>query len=151
MVTPIIIVVLLALFILAFLSRRRFGYLGLGLTAGIILSGQSYDFLETFFSVFNEFYGDLSPSQITSILLCIVPSLILMLSGPKYHGTKMRLIGALMYLVMAAFAILPFIMSSLNLPNEVNNFIMSSHTIVISIGIVISIIDCFLTRHQKSK
>lgn len=150
MVTAIMISVLAALFILAFLSRRRFGHLGLALAAGVLLSGQTYDFIEGFFQAFQELLGGLTPSQATAILLCLAPSLVLMLCGRKYHSVKMRFIGALMYTVMAAFAILPFVMSSMDIPSDVKNIIMSLHTPVISIGIVVAVIDNFLTRHNKA-
>ena len=143
-------IVLVALFILAFISRRRFGHLGLALAAGVLLAGQTYEFIEKFFQVFQEFLGGITPSQAAAILLVLAPSLILMLCGRKYHSTKMRIIGALMYTVMAGFAILPFVLSSVDLPSDVKNIISASHTAVISIGIIVAVVDNFLTRHNKA-
>jgi hypothetical protein len=140
---------LVVLFLLAFLSRRRFGHLGLALAAGVLLSSQTYDFIDMFFQTFKEYLGGITPSQATAILLCLAPSLILMLSGRRYHSTKMRIIGALMYTVMAGFAILPFVLSSVDFPDDVKNIISTSHTAAITVGIVVAVADSFLTRHNK--
>jgi hypothetical protein len=149
MVTLIVGIMLVALFLLAFISGRRFGLLGLGLAAGVLLAGQTFVFVEEVFMVFKQYLGGISPAQATAILLVLAPSLILMLSGPKYHSGKMRLIGALLYTVMAGFAILPFVMSSVDIPNEVKNVITASHVSAIAIGIIVAVVDNFLTRHHK--
>jgi hypothetical protein len=144
------IVMLAVLFLLAFISRRRFGHLGLALAAGVLLAGQTYEFIEMFFQAFKEYLGGITPSQATAILLCLAPSLVLMLSGRKYHSTRMRIVGALMYTVMAGFAILPFVLSATDLPSDVKNIISSSHTAAISIGIIAAVVDNFLTRHNRA-
>jgi hypothetical protein len=145
------IVMLVALFLLAFLSRRRFGHLGLALAAGVLLSSQNYEFIEIFFQAIKEYLGGITPSQAAAILLCLAPSLVLMLSGRRYYSTKMRIIGALMYTVMAGFAILPFVLSATDLPSDVKNIISTSHMAAISIGIVAAVADNFLTRHNKAE
>jgi hypothetical protein len=142
-------VMLVVLFGLAFLSRRRFGHLGLALAAGVLLSGQNYEFIEIFFQTIKEYLGGITPSQAAAILLCLAPSLVLMLSGRRYHSTKMRIVGALLYTVMAGFAILPFVLSATDLPSDVKNIISTSHTAAISIGIVAAVVDNFMTRHNK--
>jgi hypothetical protein len=142
-------VMLAVLFLLAFLSRRRFGHLGLGLAAGVLLSSQNYEFIEMFFQAFKEYLGGITPSQAAAILLCLAPSLVLMLSGRRYHSTRMRIVGALLYTVMAGFAILPFVLSSTDIPSDAKNLISTSHTAVIAVGIVVAVVDNFLTRHNK--
>jgi hypothetical protein len=145
----IIIVMLIALFILAFIGGRRFGLLGLSLAAGTLLAGQSMILLEEFFQVFKQYLGGISPAQAAAILLVLAPSLLLMLVGPKYRSPKTRLLGALLYVVMAGFAILPFALGSLDIPDDVKNIIITSHTPVLAVGIVVAVIDVFLTRHHK--
>jgi hypothetical protein len=145
----IFITMLLALFGLAFISRRRFGLLGLGLAAGTLLASQSLPLLEEFFQVFKQYLGGVSPAQAAAILLVLAPSLVLMLSGSKYHSGMMRLAGSLLYAVMAGFAILPFVLSTINMPDDVKNFVTTSHASALAIGVVIAVVDVFLTRHNK--
>jgi hypothetical protein len=142
---------LAALFLLAFISGRRFGVLGLALAAGVLLAGQTYVFVEEIFQVFRQYLGGISPAQAASILLVLAPSLVLMLSGPKYHTKGMRLIGAVLYAVMAGFAILPFVLSSVEIPNELKNIVTNSHVSAVAVGIVIAVADSFLTRHHRKR
>jgi hypothetical protein len=147
--TVILLSLLLALSGLAFISRRRFGLLGLGLAAGTLLAGQSLPLLEEFFQVFKQYLGGISPAQAAVILLVLAPSLVLMLSGPKYYSGKMRLIGSLLYGVMAGFAILPFILNTVDFTDDIRNFVITSHASALAIGVVVAVIDVFLTRNNK--
>jgi hypothetical protein len=140
---------IIALFLLAFISGRRFGLLGLGIAAGVLLAGQTAVWLEEVLQVFKQYLGGISPAQGAAILLVLVPSLVLMLSGPKYHSPKGRFFGALLYAVMAGFAILPFVVSQLEIPDDVKNLITTSHISVLSVGIIIAVLDNFVTRHYK--
>ncbi|MDR2524488.1 MAG: hypothetical protein LBC95_03065 [Candidatus Nomurabacteria bacterium] len=149
MVTVIVIVMLGALFGLALISGRRFGLLGLGLAAGTLLAGQTAVPLENIFMLFKQYLGGISPAQGAALLLVLAPSLLLMLTGSKYHGMKGRLFGSLLYTVMAAAALLPFVIHSIDVPADVKNVIMTTHTAVIIGGIVGAVIDCLVTRNHK--
>jgi hypothetical protein len=72
-----------------------------------------------------------------------------MLSGRRYHSTGKRIVGALLYTLMAGFAIFPLVLSSTDLPDNIKNIIISSHSPAISIGIVVAVVDNFITRHNK--
>lgn len=148
--TIIILILLGALFALAFITGRRFGTLGLGIAAGTLLATQTVLPLESVFQLFQQYLGGISPAQATTILLLLAPSIILMFSGgPKYHSAKGRIIGALLYTIMAGFAILPFVMSQIDIPDEIKNIVMTSHTFALAIGVVIAVLDCFLIRNHK--
>jgi len=150
--TIVIGVLLASLFALAFITGKRFGILGLGLAAGTLLASQTLLPLETIFQLFQEFLGGISPAQATAILLLLAPSIILMFSGgSRYHSSKMKLLGALLYTVMAGFAILPFVMSQMEIPDEIKNVVMTAHTSALAIGVVIAVVDCFITRHHKKR
>ena len=148
--TIIIAILLLALFLLAFITGRRFGILGLGIAAGTLLATQTLLPLETVFQLFQQYLGGISPAQATAILLLLAPSILLMFSGgPKYHSKKMRLLGALLYTIMAGLAFLPFVISQIEIPAEVKNIIMTSHTFALAVGVVIAVVDCFIMRNRK--
>ena len=148
--TVIIAILLIALFALALITGRRFGILGLGIAAGTLLATQTLVPLETIFQLLQEFLGGISPTQAATILLLLAPSIILMFAnGPKYGSLKGRIFGSLLYVVMAAFAILPFVMSLMEIPNEVKNVIMTSHTIALVIGVVVAIIDYISGSSKK--
>jgi len=144
------LILLAALFALAFITGKRFGVLGLGIAAGTLLAGQTLLPMESVFQLFQQYLGGISPAQATTILLLLAPSLVLMFSGgSKYHSTKSRLLGALLYTVMASFAILPFVMGQMEIPDEVKNIIMTAHTSVLAIGVIVAVLDCFFIRNYK--
>jgi glycerol-3-phosphate acyltransferase PlsY len=140
---------LVALFGLSLISGRRFGLLGLGVAAGTLLAGQTAVWLEDVFMVFKQYLGGISPAQAAAILLVLAPSLVLMLAGPSYHSLKGRLLGATLYALMAGFAVLPFVLSSLDIPSDAKNIITTFHVSAIIIGIIIAVADNLITRHHK--
>lgn len=148
--TIVILILLAALFALALITGKRFGALGLGIAAGTLLATQTLLPLESVFQLFQQYLGGISPAQATTILLLLAPSIVLMFSGgPKYHSFKGRIFGALLYTVMAGFAILPFVMSQITIPDEVKNIVMTSHTFALAIGVVIAVLDSFFVRNRK--
>lgn len=148
--TIIIAILLIALFLLSFITGRRFGILGLGVAAGTLLASQTLLPLEAVFQLFQQYLGGISPAQAATILLLLAPSIILMFSGgARYDSKKMRLIGSLLYTTMAGFAILPFVMSQIEIPNEIKNVVLTSHTFALAIGVVLAVIDCFITRNHR--
>ena len=144
-----ITIILIALFGLALISGRRFGFLGLGLAAGTLLAGQTTVWLEDVLMVFKQYLGDISPAQAAVMLLALAPSLVLMFTGPKYKSLKGRILGAIMYTAMAGFAILPFVLSSIDIPVEAKNFVVTAYTTAIAAGIVASVVDIFLTGRVR--
>lgn len=151
MITIPIAIILVALFVLAFITKRRFGLLGLGLAAGTLLAGQAATWLEDFFSMFSEYLGGVSPAVAATLLLILAPSLVLMLSGPKYHSLKGRLLGAILYTVMAGFAILPFVLSSIDIPSDIKNIVTTFHVSAIAIGIIIAVADNLITNYHSRR
>ena len=149
MITFAVAIILVALFILAFITGRRFGLLGLGIAAGTLLASQTMIGLEDLFMVFKQYLGGISPAQATTILLVLAPSLVLMLSGPKYHSFKGRLLGAILYTVMAGFAILPFVLSSLDIPSEAKNIVTTFHVSALAVGIVVAVADNLITSYRR--
>ena len=152
MVTFAVSCILIALFALALLFPKRFGLLGLALAAGTLLADQTFVWLEDFFMLFKQYLGGIEPTQAVAILLTLLPSLIILFSGQKkYHTKKGRIVGAILYTVMAGFAFLPFVIGSMDVSNEVRDVIMTSHTTTIIIGIVVAIVDLVVPHINPDK
>lgn len=97
---------LAVLFIVAFITKRRFGVLGLALAAGAFMSGL--------------WVGDLTPivaevgvqlikpplESVVSAGLIMLPAVILLLSGPTYRPGLSRNVGALLFAVFAGVLLL---------------------------------------------
>jgi len=152
MVTATVIIILVALLVLALLFKKRFGILGLALAAGTLLASQLTPWLQDLTQTFQQFLGGVSPVAAAAILLTVLPSVILMLTKQKkYHTTKGRIIGAILYTLMAGFAILPFVIDAVEVSDEIKSFILTSHTTAIIIGVIIALLDLILPHKKLEK
>ena len=136
-----------ALFFVAFLSKRRFGLLGLSLAAGAVLSNlwsQEAGLMVSSIGLIPN--GSLADSLALSLVV-LMPAIVLLFHSNKYHKMIPRIFGSLCFGLLAlAFLINPlgnyFNMNSLE-------FIKSVQPIIISVGLVIAIIDVFLGKSSE--
>ena len=149
MITIPIAIIMAALAGLALVSGRRFGLLGLGIAAGTLLAGQAVSWVEELFAPLTDYLGGVSAAQAAVILLVLAPSLVLMFVGPKYINLKGRILGAILYTAMAGFAILPFVLGSIDIPSEAKNLITTFHVSAIAVGIAVAVIDLFISNYKK--
>lgn len=98
-------VVLVVLFGAAFITKRRFGVLGLALTAGSMLGGLWTSALIPVVSESQVAIPTVSTAALVASGLVLAPALLLLFSGPTYKSTRGRLLGALLFAVFA-FALL---------------------------------------------
>src|SRR5258708_6096136 len=102
----IFLVIIGALFLTAFLTKRRFGVLGLALAAGAMLS--------------TLWVGDLTPiiasagiilvrpplESVVSAGLILLPAVLLLSSGSTYKSMLQRVIGAALFAMLATSLLL---------------------------------------------
>ena len=148
----IFLILLLALFALAFFTKRRFGVLGLALATGAMISGL--------------WVADLTPvvaqagfvlikpplESVVAAALILAPALLLLMSGPSYRSSLQRTIGALLFAVLAAVLLLEPLGSALIIegPGEqLYNFFVANHVIIITVCIAVALIDLLLTKTPK--
>lgn len=135
------------LVVLAFVSKRRFGLLGLALAAGAILSGlwsQEAGLMVSSVGLIPN--GPLADSLALSLVV-LMPALVLLFHSNKYHKMIPRVFGSLCFGLLAlAFLINP--LSNYFNMNSLEN-IKSVQPIVISFGLVIAIIDVFLGKSSE--
>lgn len=142
-------VLALALFIGAFLSRRRFGLLGLALTAGSTLSSiWSYDAGLVVSSTGLVPDGPLTNAVALSLIV-LLPAIILLFHGYTYKENVARVIGSLLFTLLAlAFLVEPigFALPLSGVAADVYNWLVAHKEVIISIGVVLAIIDLFFTK-----
>ena len=160
MALVIILSIAVVLFLLAFLTKRRFGVLGLGLAAGVVLSQLWAVTLAAILQGQGVPVSPLSYSTVGQVAIILIPSLLLLIGGPKYHDKKGAIIGALLY---AAFAVL-FVIAPITRDfavagdtSPIFDFIAQWQNVLIALGVVLAIIDMMLAhgpkfpRHGKEK
>lgn len=157
---PIIVLagVALGLFFGAFISKRRFGLLGLALTAGATLSTiWSYN-AGLVVAATGVVPDGVITQAVAQSLVVLLPAILLLFHGYSYKGIIGRLVGAVLFTVLAlAFLVEPL---SYALPLDgsggvVYSTIRQYKDIIISAGVILAVIDLFFTKPahlvEKSK
>ena len=142
-----------ALFLAAFITKRRFGLLGLSLAAGSVLSGiWSFDagLLVSTIGLFPS--GPLTTAMTMSAIL-LIPAAILLFHGSSYKGLVGRIIGAGLFALLAlAFLVEPLgralVVEGVGV--NVYGWIVNNHPTIIGIGLLLAVIDLFFTRSSQS-
>jgi hypothetical protein len=150
------LVVIAALFAVAFFSKRRFGILGLGLSAGAIISpiwGENAGYIISATGLVPE--GPLVNVIAYSVLI-LVPALLFMFHGYVYKGIIGRIVGALLFTILAAAFLAGPVGDALTLTGPIASsyaWLVSNHEIIISVGVVLAIVDLLLSKsaHKSEK
>ncbi len=161
MTLVIIVVILLALFGLAFSTKRRFGVLGLALAAGVVLSQNASkhvaDVLESFVMPVEPFtYG-----AAATMLLTLTPALILLAGGPTYRDKKSALIGATGFALLGTFFVLGPLTTALpttgSTIHDILVILAQWQNVIVVVALMLALVDTFMVhgavgrRYHKDK
>ena len=148
----VFIILAVALFLGAFISKRRFGLLGLALTAGATLSTiWSYDAGLVVSSTGLVPEGPLT-TAVTLSLIVLLPAIILLFHGYTYKENAARVIGSLLFTILAlAFLVEPlqYVLPLEGIAADIYRWLINNKELIISVGVVIAIIDLFFTKPAK--
>ena len=150
MIVPVVFIGLaLVLFIGAFLSKRRFGLLGLALTAGATVSTIWSDSAGLIISMTGLVpVGPLTNALALSIVV-LLPAIVLLFHGYKYKSVFSRIIGSLLFTILAVAFLLEPIAFTLPLEGTsayLYNQAVSYKDVVISAGVILAVVDLFFTK-----
>lgn len=160
MALVIILGIAVVLFLLAFMTKRRFGVLGLGLAAGVVLSQLWAVTVAAVLESQKVPVDPLSYSTVGQVAIILIPSLLLLIGGPKYHDKKGALVGSLLYALFATLFIIAPITRDFAVAGDTSpifDFIAQWQNVLIALGVVLAIIDMMLAhgpkfpRHGKEK
>jgi hypothetical protein len=136
------------LFAAAFVTRRRFGLLGLALAAGSILSGiwGSTASLIVGAAGFND---TPTTTGITLAILVLLPSIVLLFHGATYKGILSRIIGAALFTLLAlAFLIDPIghLLTLQGYGATFYDWLVNHKALIIGSGLILAVVDLFFTK-----
>ncbi len=152
-VIVVIAIVAVLLFLGAFFSRRRFGLLGLALTAGATLStlwSQDAGYLLSATGLIPD--GPLTNAVALSLVV-LLPAIVLLFHGYTYKSLLGRIVGALLFTILAVAFLVEPLGYALNLTGsaaDIYEQLVANKGIIISAGVVIAIIDLFFTKPAKA-
>ena len=145
------LIVTVILFLLAFVSKRRFGLMGLSLAAGSVLSGVWVIYAGDILS----FFGTERSSSLESAIgvgLILLPAFVTLFHGYSYFSLYGRLLGALAFAVVGvSFLSQPLTQAFIN-TGQASEFvaIFSNYKdVIIGVGLIIAVIDLFLSNPRK--
>ena len=148
---PILVFAALALVLFAgaFISKRRFGLLGLALTAGATLSTiWSYDAGLVVSSTGLVPEGVITQA-VTQSLVVLLPAILLLFHGYTYKNVVGRIMGSVLFAVLAlAFLVEPigYALPLEGIGADVYGFLKNYKEVIISIGVILAIADLFFTK-----
>lgn len=141
--------VALVLFVGAYVSKRRFGLLGLALTAGATLSSiWTYDagLLVSSLGLVPE---GVITQAVTQSLVVLLPAILLLFHGYSYKSKLSRLVGSLLFTVLAlAFLVEPigYALPLSGFGATVYETLKQYKAIIVSVGVVLAVVDLFFTK-----
>jgi len=147
----ICVVIALALFISTFITKRRFGLLGLALATGSILSGiwgYNAGLVASFFGIPS---GSITSAVILALII-LLPACILLFHGYTYRTLVGRVVGASLFTLLAlAFLVEPLghVLLLQGYSANAYDWLLNNRTLIIGFGLIIAIVDLFLTKPAR--
>jgi hypothetical protein len=141
-------IVAVLLFAAAFVTRRRFGLLGLALAAGSILMGIWGSTAELIVGAAGFKYSPLT-NGITLGIVVLLPAIVLLFHGSTYKSTIGRLVGAALFTLLAlAFLIDPIgrVLTLQGYGAVAYLWLVNHKSLIIGGGLIIAVLDLFLTK-----
>jgi hypothetical protein len=137
------------LFLLPFVTKRRFGMLGLALAAGAMLA--------------SLWVGDLTPivastgvvlvrpplESVVGAGLVLFPALLLLMSGPTESAFPRRLLGSIAFSLLAVSLLLEPLASALvieDIGRPVYEFLVNYKAEIVTVCLVLAIIDLMFAK-----
>ena len=154
----IFLVILGLLFVVAYVTKRRFGVLGLALAAGSMLSGLWAAKLTPLVRDAGLVVDNPPLITIVSVTLVLLPALVLLFSGPSYQDIPRRIIGALLFASLAFALVIEPLGSALVLQGQgkqLYDFFVENQVYIVTAGLIIAVVDLLMThtsrKHKDSK
>lgn len=160
MTMVILLAIALSLFVLAFITRRRYGVLGLGLAAGVVLAGNARSFVSDFYEINRVPVSPLTADAAAIVTLVLLPALLLLISGPAYQEKKVAIIGSVGFALLGTILLLGPVTTALPFDDPGMARTMSSiaaqQKTLVAIAIGLAVLDTILLhntlpRPKKSK
>ena len=146
-------VIIVAIFLLAFVSGRRFGPLVLALAAGAMLAGFWSEWLAVLIGGLGVGVPGLPSGVLATIIITIAPLCLLLLGGPKYQKKYERALAAVMVaLVTAALLVKPF-GQFMTLDGDALMIYKVLHEwwqVVVTSGLLAGLVDIFMLHTVKA-
>ncbi|HET6622697.1 MAG TPA: hypothetical protein VFG56_02065 [Candidatus Saccharimonadales bacterium] len=150
-----VVAVAALLFVISFVTKRRFGVLGLGLAAGVIIASQFSLWMTHLFNTQAFSFDPFSDHDMAMIILVLAPAVILLAGGPRYQSHKGALLGSAAFVVLAFVLLIEPLSGNTgwlqqNIPDIVK-FFSTNQGLIAAFGVILAIGDMFLSHNPHLK
>lgn len=150
-----VIAVAALLFLVSFVTKRRFGVLGLGLAAGVIIASQFSRWLTQLLDAQAFGFAPFSDHAMAMIVLVLAPAIILLAGGPRYASYKSALLGSAGFVVLAFALLIEPLSGNMGWLEQaapgVVNFFSTNQGLIAAFGVILAIGDMFLSHNPHLK
>lgn len=152
MIIGILLVGLLLLF-LAYVSKRRFGLLGLALIAGVIVSSNWATYVTSMLQVQGVSLSFPPLSIVVAGSLIVFPALLLLLVGPIYHKRWQRLASSTLFALFAISFIASMIYHEAPALASEDVFVLiaGAQPFILAITVILALGDIIANHFPKKK
>jgi len=150
-IVVICILTVLAIFVSAYLAKRRFGLLGLALAAGSLLS-KAWTYEAGLMASALGILSNPVSSAIISAVIILLPAYLLLSRARTYKTSLGRLVGAALFTVLAlAFMVDPleYILILQGTAGEIYNQLLNYKDLIVGVGLIVAVLDLFFSRSAE--
>ncbi len=150
----VIVVLFVLLFLLAFMTKRRFGVLTLALAAGTVLAQLWSSSLTPYVASLGIDIVKPPLVEVVALILTLLPSLILLFSGPAAHKKLQRIGGSIVFALLAVLLMFDSLRNALvidSVGEQIIQHVMLYSPIAITICLVLAIFDVLQTHTRRSE
>ena len=141
-----------ALFATAYLTKRRFGVLGLALAAGAMLSTLWVGALTPIIANAGIVLVKPPLESVVAAGLVLLPAVLLLSSGPTYKSFSQRLVGSGAFAILAIALLLQPLGSALvidGVGQPVYHFFLDNRAIIVTVCLALAILDLLVTKNSR--
>lgn len=145
--------IIVVVFLITFLSGRRFGPLALSLAAGAMLAEIWSDWLEIIVAGFGFEVPGLPHGVVATLIILLGPLFMLLFGGPRYFKKFERTASALCIALLTAALLVEPLGRHMVLDNEalrVYSLLAEWRPYVITAGLGLGLVDLFLLHTAKT-
>lgn len=151
--------IIAVVFIIAFISSRRFGPMALSLAAGSMLAEMWSEWLVVIIGGLGIDVTGLPQGVIATLIILLAPLLLLLFGGPRYKGKYERVVSAILIALLTAALLVRPLGKYLVLDGDalkVYQMLSDWWQYVVTAGLVLGLVDMFLLHsasapHVKKK
>lgn len=143
-ISIILLGLLVVLFLAAFVTKRRFGVLGLALAAGAFLSATWTNDLVSVIGRIDATAASMVSAGAVATGLVIAPAVLLLFSGPSYRKLHTRIIGSVYFALFATFLMITPLSTIVDfgpVGRQLLEFFDQYEPYIVTVGIVLALID----------